>query len=313
VGSSERRVTVVIPVYNGAPTVGGAIDSVLEQTFTDFQIIAVNDGSTDSSADVLACYSRITVINQPNQGLSRARNVGVRSATGKYVAFLDADDLWEPAMLEGTVDALERAPQCVLAYTDVAVVDSEGRDLSASLIGDSNHRAPEFDELFVRLWPIMPSAVVMRRDTFDRVGGFSEEFRSLGYEDVYMWMRAREYGPFAYVPERLVKWRFSSFPRPLKLARKERHSAKIFDRLVRERWGRSAAPLIEARERAPRSIFGFIGLRALAAGERATARSAFAQAIRFDPWRPRNYLRYLRTFLPTIAVRALSGRSRSSR
>src|SRR5262249_25068239 len=163
--------------------------------------------------------------------------------------------------------------------------------------------------LFERLWPIMPSAVVMRRATFERIGGFSEEFRSLGYEDVYMWMLAREQGPFLYVPESLVKWRFSLFPTRLKRGSKGRAAAAAFERLVRTRWNKPVAALVRARERAPRTLLGFIGLRALADGDIASARMAFARAIEFDPWRMRNYLRFGRTFLPAAAARVLGGRS----
>jgi glycosyltransferase involved in cell wall biosynthesis len=308
------RVDVIIPVYNSAATIAESVESALEQTFTDFNIIAVDDGSTDTSAEVLSRYTgRIKVLTQPNRGLSAARNAGVRLGTAEYVAFLDADDIWEHPMLERTVAALDRLPHSVLAYTDVAVVDSSGRPINAALVSNSLGRAPQLDDLFVSLWPIMPSAVVMRRGVFDGIGGFSEAFRSLGYEDVFMWMRARELGEFAYLPEPLVRWRFSAFPHPLKQARKERESAKIFEGLVRERWQRSVAPLIRARERAPRSILGHIGLRALAEGDRSTARNAFALAIRFDPWRLRNYMRYLRTFLPVTAARVLSGGSRAAK
>jgi glycosyltransferase involved in cell wall biosynthesis len=308
------RVDVIIPVYNSAPTVAESVESALGQTFTDFDVIAVDDGSTDTSAEVLSRYGAlIRVLAQPNRGLSAARNAGVRLGTAEYVAFLDADDIWEPEMLERTVAALDRLPHSVLAYTDVTVVDSSGRPLNAALVSNSLGRAPQLEDLFVRLWPIMPSAVVMRRGVFDAVGGFSEAFRGLGYEDVFMWMRARELGEFAYLPEALVRWRFSTFPQQLKRARKERDSARVFERLVRERWHRSAAPLIKARERAPRSILGYIGLRALAEGDRKTARNAFARTIRFDPWRMRNYMRYLRTFLPPTAARVLSGGSRAAK
>ena len=308
------RVDVIIPVYNAAATVAESVESALKQTFTDFDVIAVDDGSTDTSAEVLSRYgARIKVLAQPNRGLSAARNAGVRLGTAEYLAFLDADDIWEPEMLERTVAALDRLPHSVLAYTDVTVVDSSGRSLNATLVSNSLGRAPKLDDLFVSLWPIMPSAVVMRRGVFDAIGGFSEAFRGLGYEDVFMWMRARELGEFVYLPESLVRWRFSAFPHPLKQVRKERDSARVFESLVRERWHRSAAPLIKARERAPRSILGYIGLHALAEGDRTTARNAFALAIRFDPWRLRNYMRYLRTFLPVTAARVLSGGSGAAR
>src|SRR6516164_2276083 len=158
------RVDVVIPVYNSAATVAESVESALGQTFTDFEIIAVDDGSTDTSAEVLSRYgARIRVLAQSNRGLSAARNAGVRLGTAEYVAFLDADDIWEPEMLKRTVAALDRLPHSVLAYTDVTVVDSSGRSLNATLVSNSLGRAPQLDDLFVRLWPIMPSAVVMRR------------------------------------------------------------------------------------------------------------------------------------------------------
>jgi glycosyltransferase involved in cell wall biosynthesis len=308
------RVDVIIPVYNAASTVAESVESVLRQTFRDFDVIAVDDGSTDTSGQVLAGYgAQIKVLAQTNRGLSAARNAGVRLGTAEYLAFLDADDIWEPEMLERTVAALDRSPHSVLAYTDVTIIDSSGRPLDTALVSDSRGRAPRLEDLFVGLWPIMPSAVVMRRGAFDAIGGFSEAFRALGYEDVFMWMRARELGEFAYLPEPLVRWRFSAFPHPLKQVRKERDSARIFEGLVRERWQRSAAPLIKARERAPRSILGYIGLRALGEGDRTTARGAFALAIRFDPWRLRNYMRYLRTFLPVTAAQLLSGGSRAAK
>jgi glycosyltransferase involved in cell wall biosynthesis len=308
------RVDVIIPVYNAASTVAESVESVLRQTFRDFDVIAVDDGSTDTSGQVLAGYgAQIKVLAQTNRGLSAARNAGVRLGTAEYLAFLDADDIWEPEMLERTVAALDGLPHSVLAYTDVTIVDSSGRPLNTALVSDSLGRAPQLEDLFIRLWPIMPSAVVMRRGAFDAIGGFSEAFHALGYEDVFMWMRARELGEFAYLPEPLVRWRFSAFPHPLKQVRKERDSARIFEGLVRERWHRSATPLIKARERAPRSILGYIGLRALGEGDRTTARGAFALAIRFDPWRLRNYMRYLRTFLPGTAAQLLSGGSRAAK
>ena len=304
------RVSVVIPVFNAAATVADAIESVLRQSFTDYEVVAVNDGSTDRSPQILARYGdRVRTIGRTNGGLSAARNTGVAVSNGEYVAFLDADDLWTPDFLARSVATLDSDPDCAMTFTDLLIVDSDGRELKTSLVGTRVERAPTHAELFERLWPIMPSAVVMRRHVFDKAGGFAEEFRTYGYEDVYMWMRAREHGPFTYIPERLVVWRFSLFPRPLKKGGKEREAARIFERLARERWDRDVSALIQQRERAPRSLLGFIGLQALQSGDRATARNAFGRALRFDPLRMRNYLRYARTFMPPAMARALGGRS----
>jgi glycosyltransferase involved in cell wall biosynthesis len=304
------QVSVIIPVFNAAATVAETIESVLRQTFEDYEIIVVDDGSTDRTSQVLGRYQdRIQMIRRPNGGISVARNSGVAVSRGEYLAFLDGDDLWVPDFLNRTVAELEADRGCVMAFTDLVIVDSEGRELKTSLVGDRVERAPTLEDLFARLWPIMPSAVLMRRSAFTESGGFSEEFRSYGYEDVYMWMRARELGTFAYVSERLVVWRFSLFPKPLKRGRKEREAARLFERLARERWNIDVNGLIRARERAPRTILGYIGLKALDEGDRATAREAFARALRFDPLRARNYLRYARTYLPLRMARALGGRT----
>jgi len=304
------RVSVIIPVYNAASTVAGAIESVLAQTFTDFEIIAIDNGSIDRSLDVLAQYSgRIKILKEPKRGPSAARNTGVRASSGEYLAFLDADDWWRPTMLERTVQALDGDPDSVLVFTDLALADSTGREQMASLVGESH--PPTVDEMLERLWPILPSAVLMRRRAFDLAGGFDEAL--IAFEDVYLWLRAREYGNFRYLAEPLAVWRFALFPDPLKPGGGQEQAGVVFERLVRERYGVSGHHHVLARRRAPRSILGYIGLRALREGDRSLARRAFARAIRFDPLRVRNYLRFTRTLLPDAMARALSGRSRTAR
>ncbi len=304
------RVSVVIPVFNAASTVAGAIESVLAQTFTDFEIIAIDNGSTDRSREVLAQYSsHVKVLQEPKRGPSAARNTGVRAASGEYLGFLDADDWWRPNMLERTVQTLDRDPDCALVYTDLALVDSTGREQMASLVGESH--PPTVNEMLERLWPILPSGVLMRRRAFDLAGGFEEVL--IAFEDVYLWLRAREHGKFLYLAEPLAVWRFALFPEPLKPGGGQQEAGRIFEQMVRERYGVSAHHHVLARRRAPRSILGYIGLRALREGDRALARRAFARAIRFDRLRIRNYLRLGRTLLPEAMARALSGRSRAVR
>jgi hypothetical protein len=304
------RVSVIIPVFNAASTVAQAIESVLAQTFSDFEIIAIDNGSTDRSREVLARYAgQVKVLEEPKRGPSAARNAGVRASSGEYLGFLDADDWWRPAMLERTVAALNRDPDCALVYTDLALADSTGREQMASIVGQSH--PPTVDEMLERLWPILPTGVLMRRRALDLAGGWEEQL--IAFEDVYLWLRAREHGAFQYLPEPLGVWRFALFPDPLKPGGGQEAAGIVFERLVRERYGASGHQHVLARRRAPRSILGYIGLRALSEGDRTTARRAFARAIRIDPLRIRNYLRWARTMLPTAMARALTGRSRPAR
>lgn len=304
------RVSVLIPVFNGRETVGEAIDSVMAQSFRDFEAIVIDDGSTDGTRARLEEYAHcIRLLKQPNGGIAAARNAGLRVATGEYVALLDCDDAWEPALLEQAVATLDADLGCVLVYTNVAVTDSNGRALNTSLVGPLMARAPELNQMLDQLWPIMPSAVVMRRWALETVGGFCEEFRGLGYEDAYCWMRVRELGPFKYIPETLVRWRFSPYPRPLKKFGAHPEAARTFGRLVRERWGKDIRPLVQSRVRASRSLLAYIGLMELRDGHSKAARAAFRRALYHDPWRFKNYLRLMRTYLPAAVARTLGGRT----
>jgi glycosyltransferase involved in cell wall biosynthesis len=308
------RVSVIIPVFNGAATVAEAIDSALAQTFRDLEVIVVNDGSTDATPQILACYAaRIKVINQSNRGIAAGRNSGAQASSGEYLAFLDCDDTWRPQMVERAIAVLDRDPQCVLTFCNLAIVDSTGQALGAPLVGPGLDHGPSLDEMLSRLWPIMPSAVVMRRSVLDEVGGFSEQFSSYGYEDVYTWLLVRERGDFRYIPDQLGNWRFSLFPRPLKIGAIDSRAKETFERLLWQRFGVHAGPLIRQRRRAPRSILGYVGLAALAGNDRRTARRAFLLALRLDPLRFKNYMRLLRTVLPRPLARSLGGRTARAR
>lgn len=305
-------ISAIIPVFNGASTLRQAIDSVLAQQVTDLELIVVDDGSTDSTPQILDSYgNRIQQIRQSNAGPAAARNAGVRRASGKYLAFLDADDSWLPDMLQIALSALDSDPECVLAYGDLLIVDSNGHSLGTHLIGREYSHAPSMEEILGRMWPIMPSAALIRRSAFEACGGFVEEFRGAGFEDAFLWLTLREQGHFCYLDRPVATWRFSWFPQPLKV-QPNRRDRRIFARLVRERYRIDPSRLVAARIRATRSLLGYVGLRALQQGDLRLARTAFARALKLDPLRARNILRYGRTFLPVGIARSLSGRTGSA-
>lgn len=302
------QVSVIIPVFNAARTIACAIDSVLAQSYRDFEIVAVDDGSSDASLAILRGYGdRVKVLTQHNRGPSAARNLGIANSSGSYLAFLDADDWWKPAMIATMAAALERDPQCVLAYCDLQLVDSAGAALPTSLIGSRAARPPTVKDMLDALWPIMPSAVVARRSAIEAAGGWPHALRA--FEDVYLWLLLREEGSFVYVPEELAVWRFAHFPDPLKAPGGQEQAGRVFREMVRARYGVDPVAQVRSRQRAPRSILGYIGLNALSRGDRSTARRAFISALKLDPLRMRNYLRLARTILPAAMARALSGKS----
>src|SRR5437588_11225281 len=121
------RVSVIVPVRNAVRTIGRTIDGVLSQTYGDLELIVVDNGSTDGTREAIAAYDgRITVVEERRAGPSVARNAGARAAKGVYLAFVDADDVWMPSMLDRCVPALATDRTCVLKYADIATVDAEG-------------------------------------------------------------------------------------------------------------------------------------------------------------------------------------------
>ncbi len=302
------RVSVVIPVRNGAATIRRTIDSALAQEGEPPEVIAVDDGSTDATARILGSYGdRIKFVRQRNRGPSAARNVGAAAASpdSEYLVFLDADDVLLPPMLRTLTAELDAAPPVALAFCDVVPVDDFGKELDIRFIDEHSAHAPSMEELLTRWWPILTSAAVMRRSAFERAGGFDESFTRPGFEDPYMWLVMREQGEFRYVPLRLVRYRTTP---PSERMMKYAKGYRIFGKLVTERYGEAGQRLIRESSNAFVSAWGYAGLVALREGDKLRARKAFACAMRYGPFQVRAASRWLRTFLPMSVVRALSGR-----
>jgi glycosyltransferase involved in cell wall biosynthesis len=302
---TSPRVSAVIPVFNGERTIARAIDSVLAQRYDgEIEIVVVNDGSTDSTAEVLRGYgNRIKVMEQPNRGTPASRNAGVRASSGKYLAFLDADDFWLPDKLQMLVDVLERDPDCVLAYSEVFQVTPDGARLETAEPPAETHHAPSMDDLFAKVWPILPSAAVMRRTAFDQSGGACEQFGRYSWgEDSYFFMLVREHGAFAFVPDRIVGKE--------EILSRDRTDAAIagydvFRRLVIERYGGAARGLVADIERVQANHAVGAGLTALRAGDCRAALKRFGFALRKRPHDPKILARYLFAFLPAPFSRGL--------
>jgi glycosyltransferase involved in cell wall biosynthesis len=204
--STPARVSTVIAAYNAERTLAETIDSALAQECDGHEVVVVNDGSTDATAAILRGYSsRINVVTTPNRGAAAARNAGVAHSTGKYIAILDSDDLWLPGKLRTMVAALEHNPQASLAFSEYAKIDESGVEFGESLIG----HAPPMSEMMRNFPPILTSTLVIPRQMFARTGGFHEEFRGQGFEDLWLLLLLRELGEFEYVPEKLTRYRVS--------------------------------------------------------------------------------------------------------
>lgn len=228
------RVSVIIPTYNRKDYVQEAIDSVLAQTYTDYEIIVVDDGSTDGTGEALqARYrDRIRYLWQENRGESLARNRAVDLAQGDLVALLDSDDRWMPRKLAAQISRLEMDFKNVLVACQALLIDSAGKSLNAPPIGKNlAHNDLERDSLILRN-PLVCSTVLLRRSYLQRAGGFDPEIKY--GEDWDLWLRVSELGRFNFVSEPLALLRQHSntqsyLPRPSSIERKFRDHIRILE------------------------------------------------------------------------------------
>jgi glycosyltransferase involved in cell wall biosynthesis len=203
-------ISVIIPVFNAAQCIGRAIDSVLAQTFTEYEIIVINDGSTDGTADAVKKFgSRVNYIYQENSGVSVARNTGIAASKGDWIAFLDADDEWLPDKLRQQVELLDRNRDLRWCSTNRYQADERrkapvGNKVAITKALKGREYFPNYFSAEVAgKCPIVTSAIVVRKDVFDELGGF-EPGRVRG-QDVDMWWRIAHYYPeIGYIPEPLA-------------------------------------------------------------------------------------------------------------
>ena len=218
----SATVSVIIPVYNGAAEVRRAIDSALGQVNVTVEVIALNDGSTDLTASVLAEYGdRIRAINQQNRGLSGTRNNGIALATGEWVAFLDHDDYWQPEKLSLQLKAAERTGFDVV-YTNAGNFGDVARvaDLRSepTQMAEGNLLQPLLMDNF-----IVVSSVMIRRTLIQETGGFDSSLPSV--EDWDLWLKLSSRGiSFAVVrePVTMYQWRAGSMSKNYDLMRTTR-------------------------------------------------------------------------------------------
>ena len=177
-------VSVVIPSHNRALFLKEAIDSVLAQDFEDFELIVIDDGSTDTTHELLKSYPRASLVTKDHRGVSAARNAGIAQATGRFIAFLDSDDLWMARKLTAQIAFFKSHPHALICQTE-EIWMRRGKRVNPKM----RHRKPSgmIFERSLELCLVSPSAVMMRRGLFDEVGWFDETLPAC--EDYDLWLR----------------------------------------------------------------------------------------------------------------------------
>jgi len=200
-------VSIVMPVYNGAETIEESLNSVLKQSYRNYEIIVVDDGSTDCTVELLGKYKNIKLYRQANRGAGAARNLGIKAAGGEMVAFLDADDLWHPRKLEIQTAVAGKKKDFGLIATDHTKFNSE-KGIFPS--GGAVNRARQWERTLKRLdfyallgrCPFLTSSVLVPKRIFTQTGYFDPELQSR--QDRDFWIRISYFFPVYYLPLKLM-------------------------------------------------------------------------------------------------------------
>jgi glycosyltransferase involved in cell wall biosynthesis len=208
------RFSVIIPLYNKENFIANTLQSVLDQSFSDFKVIIVSDCGTDKSLDIVKTYTdpRINIIEHiENKGLSASRNTGIKNSTAEYIAFLDADDLWKPSFLEKIDILINQYPDASLFATKYEVLQKEDRIVTHDfkIKGFTKHGViPNFFEANLNQSMYYPSCLCVRKDVFEDVGYYNE---AVNYsEDIDFNIRAHAKHKMAYWDEAAVTYLLDS-------------------------------------------------------------------------------------------------------
>lgn len=320
--SSSASISVIIPAYNAQDFIGEAIESVQSQNITDLQIIVVDDGSTDGTAEKVSHgYPNVTLVHKQNGGAATARNAGIASAQGDYIAFLDADDLWLPGKLSVQYQHLKTHPDIQLVCTRFARWDqnADGTYPPLDRLIAEAEAIPEgeledhlsgwvYHKLLLSCY-VWTSTVMMRRSLLAKIGNFDESLR-LG-QDYDFWLRA----------SRITQ--IHTLRRPMALYRQHPDSATVRGAPINygarvitqaiKRWGYSSpdgnsVPARQVKKRIAGMHFD-LGYRRYGQGMYSLAKNDFTSSLLQSPWQPRTWI-YL---LVSNILMFTSKRSASSR
>ena len=336
----QAVVSVIIPTHDRAPVITRAVDSVLAQEGVDLEVIVVDDGSTDDTAQVIAARygedARVVYLFQERTGVAGARNAGLSRARGDLVAFLDSDDVWRPGKLALQLACLSRVPEAGMVWTDMNALDAAGNLVPGSSLRSIFTFRAGFEELFAHRAPlaeiaaggdnvtgtlywgdvydgmvvgnlVLPSAALLTRERLDAVGGYDETL-SVSGEDFDFFLRTCRAGPVAFVDVPAVLKqadRADALTHPSRRLDLARNYVTTMERALARDAGRIR--LDPALVRDARAYgHAWVGLGYLESGEDAPARRHLRQSLRLAPTRARTYLLYGLALLPgPVAARAI--------
>ena len=313
------KVSILLTCYNHIAYLPAAYDSILAQTFTDYEIIAIDDGSKDGTREWLTLRKDgaaergnggpplALIFNETNLGTYASLNVALAAATGDFIAILNDDDVWAPTKLKKQLELFGNNPQVGLVHTDGSFIDGSGKQFEGAPLGFTFPRFETGDILLGLLYEnkIIASAALVRRECFEKLGGFNEKY--FGSGDWEMWLRIAEQYEVGFVPEPLTFYRVHGANASHKLERIWKD-----DQMLRE-WMASREGVYRSKgydEFALRAALSHnaacLGTVQTLNGDAAGGRRSYKKSLRLQPMRFKSYLRYIATYLPKPLFRKLT-------
>ncbi|MEL6861245.1 MAG: glycosyltransferase family 2 protein [Pseudomonadota bacterium] len=286
---SMPTVSVIMPVYNTAKYVEAAVQSVLDQTFSNFELLIIDDAGSDNSIELCQGFDdpRIRIISQVNRGLAGARNTGIRNAKGQFIALLDSDDLWEPQKLEKHVQHLRRAPHIGVSYAASKLIDDDGHLLRITQRPKLRQISPR--DVFLRNPIGNGSAPVLRRAVFEEIAYLNPAREELDYfdesfrqsEDIECWCRialTTDWG-FEGICGAHTRYRINEGGLSANVVKQYETWSRVRDRVKQldPQFARKCAPYAEAYQ------LRYLARRAVRMGEGALAWSLMMDALNICP------------------------------
>jgi glycosyltransferase involved in cell wall biosynthesis len=298
VPADDIRVSAIVPAYNAGRFIRETVASALAQTFSALEVVVVEDGSKEPVEWIAELDpKRVRYHRKENGGPASARNVAVQLARGEFVAFLDADDLWDPTKIERQVAALDADPRAAFVYGTFRGIDDQGRPCRRVI-----HERPAGDvaeALFMYNF-VTASGVMARRQMFLDVGGFDQSPALIAVEDYDLWLRLAERHRVCALDGEIGSYRITDASLSRNFARLYRGERLVLERAV----ARNARPEFRARlgERLGRHHFE-LGYNYLSARQFGEARQEFARSLRKWPWSRKTWIGLGRAAL-SVAPRA---------
>ncbi len=287
------EVSVVVTTYNRACMVAEAIDSILRQTFEDFELIVVDNFSTDNTEDIIKTYTdkRIRYFRHQNNGLIAVnRNYGIKQAQGEYIAFCDDDDLWYPEKLDRCLNSLRQDKDIILVCHDVNVI-YKGGAIRVDICGP--YVEPMYYRLLFQDNCVFTSAVIARRDRLLAVDGFNERPDFAGVEDYDLWMRLAKVGKFYFLHETLGEYRVHENTYTYDIEKRTRHLLNVVEHHFSQFSPNELKKCEKEIKKRKADIFFGGGWRNLLRKDFARAKAWFKDGIKANPFELRNYIGFI--------------------